>query len=109
MRASTSYSLLIIAVCAVCTFAERLLPFLIFGKRKVPRVVTYLGKVLPMAIMAALVIYCLRSTTFTSFSAFAPQLIASAVTVALHLWKRNTLLSIAGGTACYMVLIRVIV
>ena len=101
MRASTSYSLLIIAVCAVCTFAERLLPFLIF--------VTYLGKVLPMAIMAALVIYCLRGTAFTSFAAFAPQLIASAVTVALHLWKRNTLLSIAGGTACYMVLIRVIV
>lgn len=108
MRASNSYSLLIIAVCAACTFAERLLPFLIFGKRKVPRVVTYLGKVLPMAIMAALVVYCLRGTTFGSLPEFLPQLVASAVTVALHLWKRNTLLSIAGGTACYMVLIRVI-
>ena len=103
------YIAVVILVCAVCTFSERLFPFLIFGKRMVPPVVTYLGKVLPMAIMAALVIYCLRGTTFTSVAAFAPQLIASAVTVTLHLWKRNPLLSIAGGTACYMLLIRIIV
>ena len=102
------YIAVVILVCAVCTFSERLFPFLIFGKHKVPRVVRYLGKVLPMAIMMALVVYCLRGTTFTCVSAFAPQLIASAVTVALHLWKRNTLLSIAGGTACYMLLIRLI-
>ena len=91
------YIAVVILVCAVCTFSERLFPFLIFGKHKVPRVVRYLGKVLPMAIMMALVVYCL------------PQLIAAAVTVGLHLWKHSTLLSIAGGTACYMVLIRVIV
>lgn len=109
MRASTAYSLLVIAVCALCTFGERLLPFLIFGRRRVPRVVQYLGRVLPMAIMTALVVYCLRSTSFSSLSACAPQLIASAVTVALHLWKRNTLLSIAAGTACYMLLLHVIV
>ena len=94
------YIAVVILVCAVCTFSERLFPFLIFG---------YLGRVLPMAIMMALVVYCLRGTQFTSLAACAPQLIAAAVTVGLHLWKHSTLLSIAGGTACYMVLIRVIV
>lgn len=103
------YIAVVILVCAVCTFSERLFPFLIFGKHKVPRVVRYLGKVLPMAIMMALVVYCLRGTQFTSLAACAPQLIAAAVTVGLHLWKHSTLLSIAGGTTCYMVLIRVIV
>ena len=113
------YIAVVILVCAVCTFSERLFPFLIFGKHKVPRVVRYLGKVLPApkviaivlpcAIMAMLVVYCLRGTQFTSLAACAPQLIAAAVTVGLHLWKHSTLLSIAGGTACYMVLIRVIV
>ena len=98
------YIAVVILVCAVCTFSERLFPFLIFGKHKVPRVVRYLGKVLPMAM-----VYCLRGTQFTSLAACAPQLIAAAVTVGLHLWKHSTLLSIAGGTACYMVLIRVIV
>ena len=93
MRASASYSILIIAVCALCTFGERLLPFLIFGKHKVPRMVRYLGRVLPMAIMTALVVYCLRTTAFTA---------------ALHLWKGNTLLSITGGTACYMLLLRLL-
>ena len=78
MRASTSYSILIIAVCALCTFGERLLPFLIFGKHKVPRMVRYLGRVLPMAIMTALVVYCLRTTAFTSLSAWLPQLAAAA-------------------------------
>ena len=103
------YIAVVILVCAVCTFSERLFPFLIFGKHKVPRVVRCLGKVLPMAIMMALVVYCLRGTQFTSLAACAPQLIAAAVTAGLHLWKHSTLLSIAGGTACYMVLIRVIV
>ena len=63
------YIAVVILVCAVCTFSERLFPFLIFGKHKVPRVVRYLGKVLPMAIMMALVVYCLRGTQFTSLAA----------------------------------------
>lgn len=108
MRASASYSILIIAVCALCTFGERLLPFLIFGKHKVPRMVRYLGRGLPMAIMTALVVYCLRTTAFTSLSAWLPQLAAAAFTAALHLWKGNTLLSITGGTACYMLLLRLL-
>ncbi len=94
------YIAVVILVCAVCTFSERLFPFLIFGKHKVPRVVRYLGGVGGGG---------RGGGGFTSLAACAPQLIAAAVTVGLHLWKHSTLLSIAGGTACYMVLIRVIV
>jgi branched-subunit amino acid transport protein AzlD len=61
-----------------------------------------------MAVMTTLVVYCLRNVTFTAAEYFAPQLIAVAVTVGLHLWRRNTLLSIFGGTACYMLLIQLV-
>lgn len=101
-------TLLIIAICAGCTFFERALPFLVFGSRPVPGVVQYLGKLLPMAVMATLVIYCLRGTTFTDVSGFAPQAIACAVVAALHLWRRNTFLSIVGGTAVYMALVQLV-
>ena len=92
------YIAVVILVCAVCTFSERLFPFLIFGKHKVPRVVRYLGKVLPMAIMMALVVYCLRHVSLLQGSHGLPELIAILLTVGLHLWKRQMLLSIAGGT-----------
>lgn len=101
-------SLIIIFVCAAITFAERLIPFLIFGNREVPRAITYLGKILPLAVMTTLVAYCLRTTVFTSLAGFAPQLIAVAVTAALHLWKRNTMLSVIGGTVLYMVLVQMV-
>ena len=101
-------TLIIIAICAGCTFFERALPFLVFGKRPVPRVVQYLGKLLPMAVMATLVIYCLRGTTFTALSGFAPQAIACAVVIALHLWRKNSFLSILGGTAAYMALVQLV-
>ena len=108
MSINVGRTILIIAVCALCTFSERFLPFAIFGKRKVPDAVKYLGKILPMAVIAALVIYCLRATVFTSLSGFVPQLVAAAVTVLLHLWRGNTLLSVAGGTAVYMLFVQVI-
>ena len=101
-------TLIIIAIGAGCTFFERALPFLVFGKRPVPRVVQYLGKLLPMAVMATLVVYCLRGTTFTSLAGFAPQAIACAVVIALHLWRKNSFLSILGGTAAYMVLVQTV-
>ena len=101
---------LLVAVVAGVTALIRFLPFVVFGGgRPTPRFIVYLAGMLPCAIMAMLVVYCLRGTQFTSLAACAPQLIAAAVTVGLHLWKHSTLLSIAGGTACYMVLIRVIV
>lgn len=102
-------TLVIIIVCALITFAERLLPFVLFSGKKVPPVINYLGKVLPMAVISALVVYCLKNTSFSSLSAFVPGLTAAAVTCLLHLWKRNSLLSIAGGTACYMLLLRILV
>lgn len=106
MPVSVSQSILVIAVCAVCTFAERLLPFLVFRKENPPAIIGYLGKILPAAIMATLVIYCVRNTSFHSLGGFLPQLIAVGVTVLLHLWRRNTLISVLGGTAVYMVLVQ---
>lgn len=105
---STTQSLLIIAVAAVCTFATRLFPFLLFGGRKrVPAAITYLGKVLPPAIMATLIIYCLKSVNFAQFPSGTAEVVSILLVAALHAWKRNTLLSMAAGTVCYMALIRI--
>ena len=98
----------VIAVTALVTVLTRFLPFAVFGKRPLPRVVVYLGRVLPPAIMAALVVYCLKDIDLTAFPFGLAQLISVAVTALVHLWRRNTLLSIAVGTACYMVLIRTV-
>ena len=102
-----SHAIAVVAICAVVTIALRALPFVCFGGQKgVPRLVSALGETLPPAIMAALVVYCLKSVPFGTFGGGARQLIAAAV-VALHLWKKNTLLSIGVGTALYMLLIRI--
>lgn len=101
-----SHAVLIVAVTALVTIAVRFLPFAVFGKRPLPRVVVYLGCVLPPAIMAALVVYCLKNVDLTAYPFSLAEIIAVAVTALAHIWKRNTLLSIAVGTACYMILIR---
>lgn len=106
MAISTTESIIIIAVCAICTLFERAFPFLIFRGKEVPDAARYLGRVLPMAIMATLVIYCLKGISFASVSGFAPLLLASAATAFLHLWKGNTMVSIFGGTLCYMLLVQ---
>ena len=108
MVLTPAQSIAIIAVCALCTLFERAFPFLIFRGKEVPEIIRYLGGVLPMAIMATLVMYCLKGISFSSTAGFAPTLIASAATALLHLWKRNTMLSIFGGTVCYMVLVQMI-
>lgn len=98
-----------IALCALGTMATRFLPFLVFSdKRPTPKYVSYLGKALPAAIFVMLVVYCLRNVSLLSSSHGLPELIAIAVTVALHLWKRQMLLSIAGGTVCYMLLVQLV-
>ena len=98
-----------IAVMAVVTFLTRALPFLLFGRgNKVPRVVLYLGKYLPPAVIAMLIVYCLRGMSFAQASGWAPSLIAAVAVVALHLWRKNNLLSILGGTVIYMVLVQVV-
>ena len=104
---STVHTLLIIGVIALVTLFTRALPFLLFdhGERP-PRWVTYLGQVLPPAIMALLVVYCLRNIDLLAGNHGLPQLICVAVAALLHLWKGNTLVSIFGATALYMALIR---
>ena len=104
---STVHTLLIIGVIALVTLFTRALPFLLFdhGERP-PRWVTYLGQVLPPAIMALLVVYCLRNIDLLAGNHGLPQLICVAVAALLHLWKGNPLVSIFGATALYMALIR---
>lgn len=98
-----------IAVSALVTIALRFLPFLIFGEnRKTPPIIAYLGQVLPFAIMGMLVVYCLKDISFLSAPFGIPELIGCAAVAGLHIWKRNTLLSISAGTVCYMLLVQFI-
>ncbi|MBQ7785545.1 MAG: AzlD domain-containing protein [Clostridia bacterium] len=102
------HALLIVLICAGVTLALRAMPFFFFGgKNGVPDMIARLGGMLPAAIMAALVVYCLKGVPFGTMTDGVRQLAAAAVVVGLHLWRRNTLLSIAGGTAVYMLLIRI--
>ena len=104
---TASHSAVLIAVMSAVTVLLRALPFLVFRK-KVPAYVSYLGRVLPPAIIGMLVIYCLKDTTVTAAPFGAPELIAGALVVILQAWKRNALLSILSGTAVYMLLIRLV-
>ena len=101
------HAVLTIVVVALVTAGLRFLPFLIFGEnRKTPPLIAYLGQVLPYAIMGMLVIYCLKDVALTSAPFGIPELIGCAVVAFLHVWKRNTLLSIGVGTVCYMLLVQ---
>ncbi len=102
-----SHAALMIAVIALVTAGLRFLPFLIFGEnRKTPPLIAYLGQVLPYAIMGMLVVYCLKDVTFAAAPYGVPEAIGCAVVALLHVWKRNTLLSIGAGTVCYMLLVQ---
>ncbi len=101
------HSALLIAVMAVVTAGLRFLPFLIFGEnRKTPSLISYLGQVLPFAIMGMLVVYCLKDMSFTAAPFGIPEIVGCVVVTLLHIWKRNTLLSIGAGTLCYMLLVQ---
>lgn len=103
------HTLILIGVCALVTALLRFIPFIVFsGKRKTPAFITYLGKVLPFAIMGMLVVFCLKGTSVTSYPYGIPEIISVAAVTVIHIWKRNTLLSIIGGTALYIVLINFI-
>lgn len=98
-----------IALCVAGTMATRFLPFLVFSdKRPIPKYIRYLGRALPGAVFGLLIVYCLRDVNVLTGSHGLPELAAMAVTVLLHLWKRQMLLSIAGGTVCYMLLIQLL-
>lgn len=91
------------------TLLTRFLPFLLFPAGKpTPKYVQYLGKVLPSAVFGLLVVYCLKDVSLFSGSHGVPEAIAIASVAALHLWKRQMLLSIAGGTLCYMLLVQMV-
>lgn len=101
------HDLLLILVATLVIMLTRFLPFLIFGeKRKTPEIITYLGKVLPFAIMGMLVVYCLKDVKFLSAPFGAPELIGISITAGLHIWRRNSLLSIGIGTVVYMLLVQ---
>ena len=104
-----AYAAAAIAVIALVTMGLRFLPFLIFGeKRTTPPIIAYMGQILPYAIMGMLVVYCLKDVTLLAAPFGIPEAIACALVVILHVWKRNTLLSIGGGTLCYMLLVQVL-
>jgi len=103
------HALGVVAVAAAVTMALRFLPFLIFrGDRETPAYITYLGKVLPFAIMGMLVVFCLKGISLSAAPYGLPEFLACGAVALLHVWKRNTLLSIAGGTVLYMVLVQLV-
>ncbi len=107
MTDATIHSILLVLVMALVSFLLRAFPFFVFsGKRETPKFVLYLGKVLPFAIIAMLVVYCVKDISFDDVSHFLPYIIAGAVVVLLHIWRRNTLLSILAGTLSYMALVQ---
>ena len=104
-----SEEIITIGMCVLATLLTRFLPFLVFSeKKKTPKFIEYLGKALPAAIFALLVVYCLKNVDITAGSHGIPEFISVAVVTVLHLWKRKLLLSMAGGTLCYMLLVQLI-
>ena len=99
-----------IAACTAATMLTRFLPFLIFSSKdqQPPEVVRYLGRVLPAAIFGMLILYCLKGVSVFTGSHGIPEAIAIGVTIALQKWKHETLVSIAGGTLCYVLLVQLV-
>ncbi len=96
-----------VAAVVLATVLTRFLPFVLFPSGKpTPKFVQYLGKYLPSAVFGLLIVYCFKNVNIFTGSHGIPELAATAVTVGLQLWKKQMLLSVAGGTACYMLLLR---
>ncbi|MGG2464742.1 branched-chain amino acid transporter permease [Streptomyces sp. RGM 3693] len=99
----TPYLIAAVAVSAAVTWALRALPFAALAPLRASRTVQYLSRRMPAGVMVILLVYCLRDLPVTEPRALAP-LVALAVTIGLHLWRRNALLSILGGTTVHVVL-----
>ena len=105
---TTAQIFITIAMGTAATMLTRFLPFVVFSSRdqQPPEGVRYLGRVLPAAIFGMLIVYCLKSVTPFAGSRGIPEAIALLVTVGLHRWKHETLLSVAGGTLCYVLVVQ---
>lgn len=104
---TVTQQIITIAMIVLGTMLTRFLPFLLFPAGKpTPKYIQYLGKALPAAVFGLLVVYCLKDVSLLTGSHGLPELIAILVVIGLHLWKRQMLLSIAGGTVCYMLLVQ---
>ena len=104
---TVTQQIITVAVVVFATMLTRYIPFVVFPAGKpTPKYISYLGTVLPSAIFGLLVVYCLKDVSIFSGNHRLPELIAIAAVVSLHLWKRQMLLSIAGGTVCYMLLVQ---
>ncbi|MEH7480832.1 branched-chain amino acid transporter permease [Neobacillus drentensis] len=109
MTMSLSQQIITIAMVVLGTVLTRFLPFIVFPSGKpTPQYVQYLGKVLPAAVIGLLVIYCFKDVSLVSGSHGLPELIGVVVVALLHFWKKNMLLSIAGGTIVYMILVQLV-
>lgn len=107
MTLSPTQTIIIILMVTIATIITRALPFIIFRNNEKKRpYITYLGKVLPFAAIGLLVVYCLKSISFSSPSSWLPEAIAIICIILLHTWKNNVLLSIGGGTIIYMLLVQ---
>ncbi|MGE4276206.1 MAG: branched-chain amino acid transporter permease [Lawsonibacter sp.] len=107
MTLTNGHAVAAIVVMALVTFLTRALPFLLFDRgERPPKLVLYLGRVLPSAVIAMLIVYCLKGVTFAAPAGWVPTLMAGGAAVLLHLWKGNDLLSIFGATGLYMVLVQ---
>lgn len=105
---NNKYIIYVIAIMSIVTILIRFLPFILFDHgKKLPKWISYLGKVLPPAIMSMLLVYCLRNINFVEGNHGLPELLCVGIAILLHSWKRNTLLSIGVSTILYMILIRI--
>lgn len=109
MRMTFTQQIITIAMVVLGTVLTRFIPFLLFPAGKpTPKFIRYLGKVLPSAVFGLLVVYCLKNVHWLTGSHGIPEMVSIAVVIFLHWWKRQMLVSIAGGTICYMVLVQLV-
>lgn len=106
---STNEKIITIVIIFLATIIMRFLPFVAFPENKpTPRFIQYLGKYLPGAVFGLLIVFALKDVTILDGSHGLPELIAIAVTALLHLWKKQMIISISGGTICYMLLVQLV-
>lgn len=109
MNVNTVHTLSAILIIALVTFGTRVLPFIFFGNGKpTPKYIVYIGNYLPPAVIAMLIIYCLKNINVIVFPFGIPEVIGISAVAFLHIWKRNNLISILGGTAVYMICVQLI-